>query len=130
MSKFFHILVSLCFLAANVAAAIPACDSEKSAVNCMLAHSSPHEATSVAQKAASVAPGPLDGPDVFDATGCTCIHHDVCLGCCHSHNFTAPSTAANALPASSLPLNDNFGAKSLHSTQPEADINRPPIASV
>ena len=131
MAKLLHIVMCLSLLAANVAAALPACDSEKSDLICMQSHLDQDESRqSVSVKGISSNVAETGSRvDVLRPECCSCDHPAVCLGCCHTHTFISPLLDASLVRQINFQISGNFGAKSLLSTQPEADINRPPIAS-
>lgn len=125
MRKLLHILISLCFFAANIASALPACDSEKSDLSCAQAHSSGRQADQADQ--ADQATDQADH-DVLRADSCSCDHPAVCLGCCHSHTFMSPRFVVSLTTQVKLQIRGSFPANSVISAQPEARIERPPIA--
>ncbi|MCX6105544.1 MAG: hypothetical protein NTY08_06910 [Proteobacteria bacterium] len=118
MRKLLHILISLCFFAANIAAALPACDSEKSDLSCAQAHSGGRQADQADQA----------DHDLLRADCCSCDHPAVCLGCCHSHTFMSPRFVVSLTMQVKLQIRGSFPANSVISAQPEARIERPPIA--
>ena len=122
MRKLLHILISLCFFAANIAAALPACDSEKSDLSCAQAHSGGRQAD---QKDQATNQADHDG---LRADCCSCDHPAVCLGCCHSHTFMSPRFVVSLTTQVKLQIRGSFPANSVISAQPEARIERPPIA--
>ena len=131
MRKLLHILISLCFFAANIAAALPACDSEKSDLSCAQAHSGGRQADQKEQVSGDPdmdqASAQADH-DLFRADCCSCEHPAVCLGCCHSHTFMSPRFVVSLATQVKLQIRGSFPANSVISAQPEARIERPPIA--
>ena len=135
MRKLLHILISLCFFAANVAAALPACDSEKSDLSCAQAHSGGRQADQKDQvsadpdmdQATNQADNQADH-DLLRADCCSCDHPAVCLGCCHSHTFMSPRFVVALTTQVKLQIRGSFPMNSLISAQSEARIERPPIA--
>ena len=124
MKKIVHILISLCFFAANIASALPACDSEKSDLSCAQAHSGD---TQMRQASADLNMNQPD-QDLLKADCCSCDHPAVCLGCCHSHTFMSPRFVVSLTTQVKLQIRGSFPANSVISAQPEARIERPPIA--
>jgi hypothetical protein len=135
MRKILHILISLCFFAANIASALPGCDSEKSDLSCAQAHSGGRQADQRDQvsadpdmdQASNQSSNQADH-DLLRADCCSCDHPAVCLGCCHSHTFMSPRYVVSLTSQVKLQIRGSFPANSVISAQPEARIERPPIA--
>jgi len=128
MRKLLPILISLCFFAANIAAALPACDSEKSDLSCAQAHSGGRQADQVSADSDMDQASNQADHDLLRADCCSCGHPAVCLGCCHSHTFMSPRFVVSLTTQVKLQIQGSFPANSVISAQPEARIERPPIA--
>ena len=129
MAKLLHILISLAFLTANVAAALPSCESEKSDLSCMQTHSDKAQLEQSASNVKDDDAGTQTAADQLHKECCSCDHPAVCLGCCHSHTYLNARVQESLSRQIDFQLLIGFFCNSAHSTQPEADIDRPPIAN-
>ena len=116
MRKILHILISLCFFAADLAAALPACDSEKSDLSCVQAHSGGRQV------------GHLSADPDMEQASHQADQEVLRDDCCHSHTFMSPRLVVVLTTQVKLQIRGYFPANSVISAQPEARIERPPIA--
>ena len=128
MRKILHILISLCFFAADLAAALPACDSEKSDLSCVQAHSGGRQVGHLSADPDMEQASHQADQEVLRDDCCSCDHPAVCLGCCHSHTFMSPRLVVVLTTQVKLQIRGYVPANSVISAQQEARIERPPIA--